>query len=162
MAVLRVAVVVLVAILVKGDPAPGSPGARIAEAVATADAAREPFPFLTQTRVKVGGEPLRVVVADSPGERSEGMRRRETMGRYDGMLFAYLEPVTFSFTMSTVPVALDIGFYDAHGRLVTKLRMEPCAGSDQECPSYRADDEFRYALETLAGDLPRGRLRAVG
>jgi len=130
-------------------------------AVADATPATEPFEALTETHVVVGEERLSVVIADFPSERSEGLRRRETIGPYDGMLFVYSEPVTASFTMSTVPVALDIGFYDARGRLVSALRMEPCAGTDTECPVYRPDGEFQYALETLAGDLPEGRLRAA-
>jgi uncharacterized membrane protein (UPF0127 family) len=132
----------------------------IAERVADAQAASESFPDLTETRVRVGGQSLRVVVADGVDERAEGLRRRRTIGPYDGMLFVYDEPVVVAFTMSTVPVPLEIAFYDARGRVVTRLQMEPCAGSDVECPAYHADDEFTYALETLADDLPRGRLTA--
>jgi hypothetical protein len=60
--------------------------------------------------------------------------------------------------MSTVPVGLDIGFYRADGRPVGQRRMRPCAGSETECPVYRVRASFRYALETLVGRLPRGRL----
>jgi len=76
------------------------------------------------------------------------------------MLFAYTEPTTTSFTMSTVPVALDISWYDADGRLVSRTRMEPCAGTEDECLLYAAVGPFQYAVEALAGELPRGRLRA--
>ena len=133
----------------------------LAAAVADAAPASEPFEALTETHVVVGEERLSVVVADFPSERSEGLRRRETIGPYDGMLFVYSELVTASFTMSTVPVPLDIGFYDAQGRLVSRLRMEPCTGTDAGCPSYSPDGEFQYALETLAGELPNGELRAA-
>lgn len=139
-------------------PTGGAPA--LSSAVADADAAGAPFRGLTATRVEVGGEPLRVVVADAEGERTEGLRHRRTLGSYDGMLFVYPEPVSVAFTMSTVPVPLDISFYDAGGRVVTRLRMHPCADSDADCPAYRADAAFRYALETLVGDLPRGRLTA--
>jgi uncharacterized membrane protein (UPF0127 family) len=74
------------------------------------------------------------------------------------MLFAFTAPSTVGFTMSTVPVPLDIGFYDAHGAVVDHLRMKPCAGTDQSCPVYRARGPFSYALETLAGGLAPGRL----
>jgi uncharacterized membrane protein (UPF0127 family) len=130
----------------------------IVEAVASVEAAEDPFPGLTETTVAVGGERLRLVVADAPGERSQGLRRRETLGPYDGMLFVYLEPVETSFTMSTVPVPLDIAFYAADGRVVSRLRMEPCAGTDAECPLYPSGGEFVYAIETLADELPSGRL----
>ncbi len=133
-------------------------GSSIPEAVAEAEPARAPFVGLTETRLAVGARSLRVVVADEVDERALGLRRRETIGPYDAMLFVYEDPVVVAFTMSTVPVPLDIGFYDADGKLVTRLRMEPCTGSDAECPLYRPDGPFVYALETLADELPHGRL----
>ena len=80
------------------------------------------------------------------------------MGAYDGMLFVFGETTTVAFTMSRVPVALDVGFYAADGRRVDHLRMRPCTGTDAECPIYRASEPFAWAVETLAGDLPPGRL----
>jgi uncharacterized membrane protein (UPF0127 family) len=74
------------------------------------------------------------------------------------MLFVFPEDSSSAFTMSTVPVALDIGFYDAAGVRVSKLRMAPCAQSESECPLYRPAGPFRYALETLGGRLPPGPL----
>ena len=146
--------------LVEGYDAPsaGRSGHALAALVHDAGPAHAPFPGLTETRIAVGDRSLRVVVADSDAERSEGLRRRRNLGGYDGMLFAYETPTTVGFTMSTVPVALDIAFYDGHGRVVDRLHMKPCSGTDSQCPVYLASGPFRYALETLAGRLPRGRL----
>jgi uncharacterized membrane protein (UPF0127 family) len=130
-------------------------------AVRGATPAAAPFAGLTSTRVSVGDRTLKVVVADTESERETGLRRRSDIGGYDGMLFAFPSPSTVGFTMSTVPVPLDIGFYDAHGAVVDRLRMKPCAGTDQSCPVYRARGPFSYALETLAGKLPQGRLGTV-
>ena len=144
---------------------PGRGGATTAPvdaALAAAVPARAPFQGLTTTRVVVGRRTLGVVIADRAGERNHGLRRRHTIGRYDGMLFVYPSTTTAIFTMSTVPVALDIAFYDRDGRVVQRLRMEPCAGTDSTCPRYPSGGQFRFALETLAGDLPRGRLRSPG
>jgi len=129
---------------------------------ADADAApaKQPFRGLTTTSVAVGGRTMRVVVADAVDERTKGLRRRRDIGEYDGMLFVFDESTETTFTMSTVPVALDIGFYDSSGRVVDRLRMEPCARSESRCPVYRASGSFVYALETLADELPRGRLRS--
>jgi uncharacterized membrane protein (UPF0127 family) len=130
--------------------------------VRDAPPAKRPFRDLTATRITVGGSPLDVVIADEPDERSLGLRRRRRgAAPYDGMLFAFDGPTTTNFTMSTVPVALDIGFYSADGRVVDRLRMEPCAGAEVECPVYRASGPFVYALETAVGALPRGRMRAA-
>lgn len=132
-------------------------GSALVRSVAGAVPASQPFGHLTETRVEVGGESLRVVVADTAEERSQGLRRR-TIGEYDGMLFVYTEPVEISFTMSTVPVPLEIAFYDGAGRVVSRLHMRPCADAQSDCPSYDAVTEFVYALETLQHDLPKGRL----
>ncbi len=74
------------------------------------------------------------------------------------MLFVFAGTTNVGFTMSTVPVSLDIGFYRSDGHTVDIRRMVPCAGSDASCPVYRARGSFRYALETLIGGLPPGRL----
>jgi uncharacterized membrane protein (UPF0127 family) len=145
--------------LATDEPTPSSRrGRSILKALDAARPADEPFPHLTETRVEVGRDRLRVVISDTPGERSQGLRERETIGPYDGMLFVYTEPTTTAYTMSTVPVPLDIAFYDADGRVVTRLRMEPCPGTTGECPLYPPTGPFRFALETLAGELPKGRL----
>jgi hypothetical protein len=140
-------------------PAAAQDGGVLEAAVDDAKPAKRPFASLTQTRLRVGAERLHVVLADEDGERVQGLRERRTIGRYDGMLFVFPSDTTSSFTMSTVPVPLDIGFYDVDGRVVDRLRMEPCPDSEDDCPLYTPDGSFTYALETLAGDLPRGRLR---
>ncbi len=139
------------------------------DSTSNTDTTRERFPDLAARTITVGTTPLRVVVAATEEIRRQGFRGRTTFGRYDGMLFEYSEPATTGFTMSGftmsgftmsgVPVALDIGFYDEGGNLVDQLSMTPCAGSDTECPVYRSAKPFRYALETLAGELPVGSLR---
>ncbi len=147
--------VALLAVVIGSAQAASEP---IQQAVEDAKPAKRPFRGLTAMQLGVGRKVLDTVIADATDERIEGLRQRRDLGRYDAMLFAYDEPTATRFTMSTVPVALDIGFYDAFGRLVDRLRMEPCAGSEADCPVYSAKAPFVYALETLAGDLPRGRL----
>jgi len=117
-----------------------------------------PFAGLTEARIGVGGRCLRVVIADDEAERVEGLRGRRDLGPYDGMLFVYRAPTEVSFTMSTVPVPLDIGFYSAGGDPVARLHMRPCPRAEAECPTYSAGAPFTYALETLRGGLPKGGL----
>ena len=58
--------------------------------------------------------------------------------------------------MSTVPVPLDIGFYDADGRPVDSA----CAWSrarraEAECPLYSADGPYQLrARDAATGELP--------
>jgi uncharacterized membrane protein (UPF0127 family) len=108
--------------------------------------------------VAVGGRCLRVVVADDQTERVQGLRQRRDLGPYDGMLFVFDAPSEVPFTMSRVPVELDIGFYSGSGVPVSRRRMMPCPRADADCPSYRAGGPFTEALETLAGQLPSGAL----
>ena len=74
------------------------------------------------------------------------------------MLFVYDAPVDFGFTMSTVPVPLEIGFYAADGTPVSRRHMKPCPRAEADCPSYGSSGPFTYALETLTGELPAGAL----
>ncbi|MCI4354260.1 MAG: DUF192 domain-containing protein [Thermoplasmata archaeon] len=147
------------------DDGSGSSSARstsaaggLARALESVRAARAPFPNLVETHVEVGDHTLLVALARSESEREQGLRGRSDLGPYDGMVFVFPMSTSVAFTMSTVPVALDIGFYDTSGAEVTHLRMEPCAGSESQCPLYESTQPFRYALETLAGRLPAGSL----
>ncbi|MEX2255543.1 MAG: DUF192 domain-containing protein [Acidimicrobiia bacterium] len=142
------------------DEDPASPPGPVAVALDEAEPASKPFEGLTQATVQVGDATLDVVLADESDERSEGLRERSDIGRYDGMLFVFPSPTQTAFTMSTVPVPLDIGFFDEQGKVVDRLKMLPCPEPESGCPTYSASGPFSYALETLADDLPRGPLGA--
>jgi uncharacterized membrane protein (UPF0127 family) len=133
-------------------------GASLRAAVKLAQPAASPFAGLTETELGLGGACRRYVVADTLGERIEGLRGRPDVGPYAGMLFVFEGPTTAGFTMSTVPVALDIAFYDGAGRRVSSRHMRPCADAEAQCPVYRAREPFVYALETLRGRLGAGNL----
>jgi uncharacterized membrane protein (UPF0127 family) len=133
-------------------------GRSIGAAVRAATPAEAPFVGLGATTVHVAGRPVGVVLARTEPQREAGLRERSTLGPYSGMLFVFDGDTSVGFTMSTVPVALDIGFYRSDGRAVGQLQMRPCPGPESACPEYRIRRSFRYALETLAGRFPRGRL----
>jgi uncharacterized protein len=120
--------------------------------------ASTPFHGLTEAQLGVGGKCLRVVLADDMIERVQGLRERSDLGPYDGMLFVYEEPVNDTFTMSMVPVPLEIGFYAADGTPVSRSHMKPCPRAEADCPDYPSSGPFTYALETLTGALPSGAL----
>jgi uncharacterized membrane protein (UPF0127 family) len=147
------AVVVGVVFLVRDDGDGTTP--RLALTTTPASA---PFVGLTETQLAVGGRCLRVVVADKETERVQGLRQRHDLGPYDGMLFVFDGPTQATFTMSTVPVALDIGFYAADGAPISRRHMKPCPQAEAECPAYEAGAPFVHALETLGGKLPSGAL----
>lgn len=101
--------------------------------------------------VTVGGQTWLVAVADTPDERSDGLRGIESLGDAEGMLFVYDEEVTNSFTMRNVTLPLEIGFFAGDGSLVDTQEMAPCL--TEECPSYVAAAPFRWAIETFPGGI---------
>jgi uncharacterized membrane protein (UPF0127 family) len=158
-----ISIVVAVVLFARGDDG-GSPSAPVASShppfLLETKPAVAPFERLTEARVGVGGRCLRVVVADDQAERVQGLRKRRDIGAYDGMLFVFDEPVDTSFTMSTVRVPLEIGFYSSDGSPVSRRHMKPCPHAEAGCPDYHAGAQFVFALETLGGKLPSGALSA--
>jgi uncharacterized membrane protein (UPF0127 family) len=74
------------------------------------------------------------------------------------MLFVYPGQLVEPYTMATVLAPLEITFFDARGRVVDRIHMTPCNGTDGTCPTYTSNAPFQYALETADGVRYRGRL----
>jgi uncharacterized membrane protein (UPF0127 family) len=152
--------VLVYALLSSPETSSPPPAAEIATLLAGADPAGAPFSGLTELRLAVGEQCVRIVVADSEAEQGQGLRAREDLGPYAGMLFVNESDTTVAYTMSGVTVPLDIGWYSHDGRLVDRAEMEPCPAGGPDCPLYSADGRYRFALETLRGQLPTGSLGA--
>ena len=100
-------------------------------------------------------------MADSFDERVAGLRDRTDLGPYDGMLFVFQGPSDSAFTMSGVTVPLEIAFFGSDGARNSSTLMKPCPDqAENECPVYRADGPYQYAVETLKGQLPPGPVTA--
>jgi uncharacterized membrane protein (UPF0127 family) len=112
-----------------------------------------------EKKLLVGASCLRVQVADTPERRAQGLKNRDKLAPYDGMVFEFDHPVqTAYFTMSEVRFPLTIGFYDPNGLRVDAQDMEPCPGSNSTCPRYGSRAPFQTALEVAKGKLPEGPL----
>jgi uncharacterized membrane protein (UPF0127 family) len=110
-----------------------------------------------ERNIAIGIRCLRIQVADTPQKMSQGLKGRDSLGEFDGMLFPYSTTSDQrAFTMSGVKFPLTIGFYDDAGRRVDALDMEPCPDDERNCPLYRAKGPFRTALEVAQGQLPDG------
>jgi uncharacterized protein len=119
-------------------------------ACGTVEPTAHPFPDLEVRTVTVDGEPLRVAVAADPAARSRGLSGVAGLGSLDGMLFEYddaVDPGAHPFWMRDVQFPLEIGFFDAEGRLVDRVRLDPCA-PEEPCPRHAASAPFRWVLET--------------
>jgi uncharacterized membrane protein (UPF0127 family) len=160
-----VVVLAAIGVLVAGALGGGSDAARgsLSSALADAVPARAPFADLTEVQVAIGDSRcLRLAVADSLDERVAGLRDHSAdLGPYDGMLFVFDGPTSTAFTMSGVDSGLEIAFFDGAGRRTTSLSMTPCPDkAEKECPVYRSDAPYVYAVETRPGGLPAGSLGA--
>ena len=121
--------------------------------------AAAPFVGLTEAQVAVGGRCLRVVVADDDdGAGAGAARSAATSAPYDGMLFVFDAPTETTFTMSTVPVPLEIGFYAADGSPVSRRAHEAVPARRSRVPGLPSRaGRSPYALETLSGEAAVGR-----
>ena len=158
-------VAVFVLILLWGSNRPANP--TFLDATTTQSTAGGPE--FSEKRIGVGPSCLRVLVADTKEKRSQGLRHRESIDPYDGMIFEFpdvlqnggmMDHTKTRFTMSDVKFPLTIGFYDEAGARVDAVDMEPCSADDGSCPSYGSKADFKSALEVPKGKLPDGALTA--
>jgi uncharacterized membrane protein (UPF0127 family) len=161
---LIVLAVVVVKVLDDGDDSATNAGIVPVGAVLNHQAAaKAPFEGLTEVHAAIGNDRcLRLVVADSEDERVAGLRGNSAdFGPYDGMLFVFQGPSDSAFTMSDVVDSLDIGFFEQDGTRNSTRAMQPCpTKAETQCPVYRADGPYVYAVETKPGELPSGPLTA--
>lgn len=141
-----------------GGSEPSSPGSGRAgaapESLAEVSAAAS-----ERARVAVGDRCLDVEVADTDDERGRGLMDRDEIGDADGMLFVWDHDVDAGFFMYRTHVPLTIGWYRANGSPLDRADMRPCPAPDpRDCPVYRPDGPYRYALEVDAGSLASGAL----
>jgi uncharacterized protein len=99
------------------------------------------------TRVlKVGSHALKVEVAQSEAQRSQGLMFRKSLGRDDGMLFIFDDPGYYAMWMKNTLIPLSVAFVDATGVILNVADMEP-----QTLDSHPAQGPAVYAIETNKG-----------
>ncbi len=74
--------------------------------------------------VTISGKDFHLELALDDATRFKGLSGRESIPADGGMLFVFKQPVTTSFVMRDCPVAIDIIFLDATGRVLTTHTME--------------------------------------
>jgi uncharacterized membrane protein (UPF0127 family) len=153
-------VLALVLVLLWGSNRPANPTFLD---TASSSVTTAPGPGFAEKKVGVGASCLRVQVADTPEKRAQGLRDRDDLDGFDGMVFEFGQTMNHEktrFTMSGVRFPLTIGFYDQSGLRVDAADMELCSGNDGNCPSYGSKQAFNTAIETPKGKLPDGPLTA--
>jgi uncharacterized membrane protein (UPF0127 family) len=107
----------------------------------------------TRTVIEIDGIPYHVAVADTPDELSRGLMFVEDLSPLDGMLFVYDGERLISHWMKNTLIPLDIAFFDAEGRFVSKTTMVPCLDEteDDPCDVYPSEAPAAFSVEVVAG-----------
>ena len=94
-----------------------------------------------------------VEVAETAGEREQGLMGRTSLGADEGMVFLWDDvadgPVTSEFWMKDTLIPLSIAFWDEHGRIVGTQDMAPC--TEDPCQVYGSPEPYVGALEVNIG-----------
>jgi uncharacterized protein len=96
---------------------------------------------------------LRVEIAETADQRALGLMYRRSLPRNAGMAFLFDEPDTGAFWMKNTLIPLSIAFYDARGKILRILDMEPCRADP--CRLYSPGVAYRGALEVNRGTFRR-------
>jgi hypothetical protein len=79
----------------------------------------------TSVQLTIKGKKIRVEVARTEEEKSQGLMFRDKLGPDEGMLFIYEREDFLSFWMKNTPLPLSIAFLDHRGKIVDLQDMEP-------------------------------------
>lgn len=96
--------------------------------------------------VKIGGQWFHLELATDPESRTQGLSGRTFIEPDGGMLFVFAQPRRLNFVMRDCPVAIDIIFLDASGRVVAMYAMEPeePRGADEGQPGQFNANTQKY------------------
>ena len=99
--------------------------------------------------VCVGVHCLKVEVASTPEERTQGLMFRESLGEENGMVFVFEEPARHGFWMKNTLIPLDIVWISEKQEVVEIQTVFPC--KKDPCPVFAPSKDALYVLETNAG-----------
>lgn len=97
--------------------------------------------------IAIGDKVLRLQLAVTGPEMERGLMGRRALGADEGMVFLFPKPQRLSFWMRNTPLPLDIGYFDAAGRLREHYPLYPF---DETSVVSRADD-LQFAVEVNQG-----------
>lgn len=103
-----------------------------------------------QTRFPIifsNGKTIRVRLALTEIERTRGLMGCRELGENEGMLFVYSTSEKRAFWMKNVPIDLDIGYFNAAGKLLEVYTMR----ANNTRSAYSKSDDIRFCLEMNRG-----------
>lgn len=110
--------------------------------------AQEKINYQTELNlIRIGSAELKVEIADSQGERGQGLGGRKSLPENQGMLFVFEKPARYPFWMRAMNFPLDIIWLDADYQIVDlAARVEPSSYPNAFVPNQEA----LYVLEVNA------------
>lgn len=109
-------------------------------------------------RIKIGVGQARAMVelANTLEQRRQGLMGRTELGPDQGMLLVFPTPDVLRIWMLNTPIPLDVGFFDADGRLINSVSMWPDGGRR----IHASQGPALYALEMNLGWFARQGISA--
>lgn len=104
--------------------------------------------------ISIEGVPLQLQLALTQSEQSKGLMHRDSMAKDHGMLFLFKQPEPRSFWMRNTRIPLDIGYFDASGRLLEIHALYPY---DENKVASRSQ-KVLIAVETNRGWFARNHI----
>jgi uncharacterized membrane protein (UPF0127 family) len=111
-----------------------------------------------RVRTRAGEVALSVEIAETQQARATGLMGRTTLAADSGMVFLFEAPTDGPFWMKDTLIPLSIAFWDAGGRIVSVLDMEPCRADP--CPLYSPGVTYVGAVEVNQGFFEDQGIRA--
>ncbi|MHB1086162.1 MAG: DUF192 domain-containing protein [Minisyncoccota bacterium] len=112
------------------------------------------FPPSQDPRVIVGDTAVKILLADTPQKRTQGLSNRESLAEDEGMLFVFPEEGIYGFWMKDMRFSIDILWLNSAGEVV---HIVEDASPESYPASFTPEKAAQYVLE-----LPAGFVRAHG
>ena len=90
-----------------------------------AQTASQPVSDDTYFPIQIGDETLQLQLALRESERTLGLMFRDELAKDHGMLFLFEEPGPLGFWMRNTRIPLDLGYFDASGKLLEIHELYP-------------------------------------
>lgn len=107
----------------------------------------EPANSQTYFPISIGGSELQLQLALNSAEQQKGLMHRDSLAKDHGMLFLFAQPDKRGFWMRNTRIPLDIGYFDASGKLLEVHKLFPY----DETSVNSSSEEVLIAVETNRG-----------
>jgi uncharacterized protein len=108
-----------------------------------------------QVNVMVNGVVLVADIAATDEQMTRGLSVKDSLDENEAMLFVFDWEAEHTFHMKNMKFPIDIIWIDADKTVVhIEHNLQPCSFG-LFCPTYKPNDDSRYALETVAGFAER-------